>query len=530
MAELALSGTDTIKLIRPQAVIARAKAAVTAFIGRALKGPLNQPVTLHSFDDYRRAFGGLWQLSTLSYAVEQFFLNGGEECVVVRVCNGGRAPTLRLPTGSADALDGSNSALTLIGVAPGTREFLRASVDYDGIGAHELDRFNLVIQRIRAPGSELVEEQEIFRRLSVLPGAQRNVLAALAESRLVRVRGALPSLRPARSLSPSAAVGYAWSNADGDDGDALTSYDIIGEADKATGLFALRSAEPFNFLCIPPPTRSQDLALPALLVALRLCRERQSMLLLDPPLAWTDPATASRSLRSWPFFSEDVLMFYPRIATFDRLRGREEIFACAPSAAGLIAQATARRPVWSAATDDELVLRAGMRPSVTVSDVDRVRLTEAGVNVLQPQRAGSRSRLGLRTLLPETPGRSGWRYASARRLALFIMTSIEQGTRWSLFEPPGAALWSEVSAQVIAFLEALEDEGAFVGGHAEENYFVVCDQRLNDAASSSGGVQLVVGFAIARPGEFQAYLVHHRHAGSSVRPVSVNRFALPRAV
>lgn len=531
MAELALSGTDTIKLVRPQAVIARAKAAVTAFVGRALKGPLNQPVTLHSFDDYRRAFGGLWQLSTLSYAIEQFFHNGGEECVVVRVCNGGRAPTLRLPTGTADTVDGSNSALTLIGVAPGTREFLRASVDYDGIAAHESDRFNLVVQRVRAPGSELIEEQEIFRRLSVLPNAERNVLAALAESRLVRVHGALPAVRPARSLSSSAAVGYTWSNADGDDGDPLTGYDIIGEADKGTGLFALRGAEPFNFLCIPPPTRTQDVALPALLVALRLCRERQAMLLLDPPLAWTDAATASRNLRAWPFFSEDALMFYPRIAAYDRLRGREEIFACAPSAAGLIAQATARRPVWSAATDDELVLRASMRPSVPVSDMDRVRLTEGGVNVLQPQRAGSRAHLGLRTLLPEARGYSGWRYASARRLALFIVTSIEQGTRWSLFEPPGAALWTEVSAQVLEFLGALEDEGAFVGGRAEENYFVVCDQRLNDAALSSGGsVQLVVGFAIARPGEFQAYLVHHRHAGGSVRPVSVNRFALPHAL
>ncbi len=529
MAERALSGTDTIKLVRPQAVIARAKAAVTAFVGRALKGPPNQPVTLYSFEDYRRVFGGLWQLSTLSYAVEQFFQNGGEECVAVRVCNGGRAPTLRLP--GASAADGNDAALTLIGVAPGTREFLRASIDYDGIGAHEVDRFNLVVQRVRAPGSELIEEQEIFRRVSIVAGAEHNVLAALGESRLVRVHGALPGVRPARSLSGTATVGYTWSNADGDDGDPLTSYDIIGEADRRTGLFALRNAGPFNFLCIPPPTRAHDVALPALLVALRLCRERQAMLLLDPPLAWTDAATATRHLRAWPFFSEDALMFYPRIAAFDRLRGREEIFACAPCAAGLIAQATARRPVWSAAADDELALRAGMRPAVPVSDLDRVRLTDAGVNVLQPQRTGPRERLGLRTLLPETPGRSGARHASARRLVLFLTTSIEQGTRWALFEPPGTALWAELRAQVTSFLEALEAEGAFVSGRAEENYFVICDQRLNDAAPSGvGGVQLLVGFAITRPGEFQAYLVHHRHAGSSVRPVSVNRFALPRPV
>jgi len=43
-------------------------------------------------------------------------------------------PTLTLP-----CLSGK---LILRGVGAGSREFLRASVDYDGIEAKELDRFN----------------------------------------------------------------------------------------------------------------------------------------------------------------------------------------------------------------------------------------------------------------------------------------------------------------------------------------------------------------------------------------------------
>jgi hypothetical protein len=58
-------------------VIARAATNIAAFIGRALKGPVNEPVTIRSFADYTRVFGGLWQPSTLSYAVEQFFENSG---------------------------------------------------------------------------------------------------------------------------------------------------------------------------------------------------------------------------------------------------------------------------------------------------------------------------------------------------------------------------------------------------------------------------------------------------------------------
>lgn len=522
MAELAVSGTDTVKLVQPQAVIARAKTAVTAFIGRALKGPLNRPLVLRSFEDYRRVFGGLWQPSMLSYAVEQFFEHGGDECIVVRVCNAGRAPTLRLPAG--------REIFTLIGLAPGTREFLRASIDYDGIAAHETDRFNLVVQRVRAPGSELIEEQEIFRRVSILPQAERSVLAALTESQLVRVHGALPSVRPAVSASAPAAVGYACSEADGDDGDALSAYDIIGEAERGTGLFALRGAEPFSFLHIPPLTREEDVGLPALLVGLRLCRERQAMLLLDPPRAWSDPVRAAQGLRSWPLFSEDALMFYPRLIALDRLRGREEVFASAAAAAGLMAQATARQPVWSAAADEDLVLRPGLRPAVLVSDLDRERLVHAGVNVLLAARAARMRRLGLRTLLAEGAGRGDFRYASARRLALFIMSSIEQGTRWALFEHPGAALWAHLTEQVTGFFEALQDEGAFVGSRSEENFFVVCDQRVNSPETPQGGpVQLLCGFAISRPGDFHAFLVQHALAGSSVRPVSVNRFALPWA-
>ena len=68
--------------------IVRVSTAVTGFVGRALRGPLNRPVRVRSFAEYQQEFGGLWQPSMLSYAVEQFFENGGREAVVVRVVNG----------------------------------------------------------------------------------------------------------------------------------------------------------------------------------------------------------------------------------------------------------------------------------------------------------------------------------------------------------------------------------------------------------------------------------------------------------
>ena len=61
--------------------------SITAFVGRAWKGPIDEPVTINSLADYERTFGGLWVGSTMSYAVAQFFANGGGQAIVVRVVN-----------------------------------------------------------------------------------------------------------------------------------------------------------------------------------------------------------------------------------------------------------------------------------------------------------------------------------------------------------------------------------------------------------------------------------------------------------
>jgi phage tail sheath protein FI len=59
------------------------ETATTAFIGRALRGPVNEPKVCNSYADFERIFGGLWLESSLGYAVNQFFQNGGSKAVVV---------------------------------------------------------------------------------------------------------------------------------------------------------------------------------------------------------------------------------------------------------------------------------------------------------------------------------------------------------------------------------------------------------------------------------------------------------------
>ena len=523
MANSPASGAQLAQQSRDSHGVDGVATGIAAFIGRALKGPVSRPLTVKSFSEFQRHFGGLWQPSTLSYAVEQFFDNGGREARIVRVANGARPPTLTLPA--------AGGALTLIAVNPGSREYLRASVDYDGLSAVDTDRFNLVVQRVRTAGSELVEDQEIYRRVSVRTDAPGFVTDVLLQSSLVRIHGPVSEHRPDRSAGApgGVAVGYTLSNPDGDDGAPLTDYDVIGSRVRGTGLFALTGAARFNLLCIPPLRRDQDVGLSTLLVAARVCRERCALLLVDPPASWSSAPAALQGLRNWPFRSDCAVMYYPRIQAFDRLRGRIETFVSSAAAAGMIARLDESWPVWTAAEPEEAALRPGLRPAVIVSDADRVRLTQAGVNTLLAVRSAARSGLGPRTLAAGGSGASDWRYLSARRLALFVAASIEEGTRWVLLEHNGPATWARARVHAAEFLDALAAQGAFAGASKLDSHFVFCDERVNGEQSvAEGKFNLLFGFATTRAGEFDTWLVTHRPGESRVRPVSVNRSATSR--
>jgi hypothetical protein len=65
--------------------ITPASTGVAAFVGHTLEGPIHQVVSVKSFLEYSQNFGGLAASSELSYAVLQFFRNGGERALIVRV-------------------------------------------------------------------------------------------------------------------------------------------------------------------------------------------------------------------------------------------------------------------------------------------------------------------------------------------------------------------------------------------------------------------------------------------------------------
>lgn len=153
-----------------------------------------------------------------------------------------------------------------------------------------------------------------------------------------------------------------------------------------------------------------------------------------------------------------------------------------------------------------------------------MRLLLRGVNTLQAVRSVARIGVKPRTLAAGAAGAQDWQNLAARRLALFIVNSIERGTRWVLTAPPQIDVAETVTAQTRIFFEQLHEAGAFAGRRMEEAFFVVCERRPDpDGNAGSDEFQLLIGFAATRRMEFHSFRISHSASGSKVQPVSLDR-------
>jgi len=82
--------------------------SIAAFIGWFPRGAFEEAVRIFNPQDFDREFGGLAADSLASYAIEQFFLNGGTQAWVVRTAGDGTTATAAVvlrDTADADALE-----------------------------------------------------------------------------------------------------------------------------------------------------------------------------------------------------------------------------------------------------------------------------------------------------------------------------------------------------------------------------------------------------------------------------------------
>ncbi|MES2324812.1 MAG: phage tail sheath C-terminal domain-containing protein [Pseudomonadota bacterium] len=466
--------------------------SITALLGRALRGPVDEPVAIAGFAEFERIFGGLWVGSALGFAVRDFFMNGGTRAIIVRMY---QAPA-----------DGSRShavidvgSLRLQARDPGLwGNALQVQVDHDVAGP---DAFNLTVR------DSATHQLEVFRGVSVLPGHPRQVdRVLLNESRLLVVAGALPESRPAATacLVPDSGMALAEG--------LLTGESFIGPVSVAEkrGLHALDQADLFNILCIPPYlARGDDLLAgdvdrEVVAAAAHYCECRRAMLLVDAPSAWHDPQAAAAGIAAVGTASRNAALFFPRLleAVAER-SGQVSALAPCGAIAGILARTDANRGVWEAPAGIDTALNGVEGLSVAISDAANGLLNPLGINCLRAMSSAGRIVWGARTLQGDDRLGSEWKYIPVRRTALFIEESVYRGTQWAVFEPNDEPLWAQVRLHVGAFLHNMFRQGAFQGMTPSEAYFVKCDRETTTREDSNRGiVNIMVGFAPLKPAEF----------------------------
>lgn len=491
--------------------------SITAFLGRALRGPTDEPVTVNSYSDFIRAFGDLHVDFPMTYAVRDFYLNGGQQAIIVRL--------------QKNAAPSKNADLKLEAASEGKLgDKLTYTIDVKGItdevakryGIAKADLFNLTVYE--DPGKGRVE-RFLNVAITVNGGARRLDRVLKTESNLVLVQAkadGTPDLVAAKPADSTPAEDPADPAADsskykkfsgGADSAALTvKNDITGDKSKKSGMYALDKADLFNLLCIPPDTREGDTLKDVYQEAMKYCVDRRAVLIVDSPAAWgakkeSAAATARDSLSGLSLSgieARNAALYFPRVLQSDPQReGQIDTFVPCGIIAGLMARTDTSRGVWKAPAGLDASLSGIQGLQVNLNDAENGMLNPLGINCLRAFPSNGRVAWGARTLRGADQLADEWKYIPVRRTALFIEESLYRGTQWVVFEPNDEPLWAQIRLNIGAFMHNLFRQGAFQGSTPRDAYFVKCDKETTTQTDiNSGVVNIVVGFAPLKPAEF----------------------------
>lgn len=485
--------------------------SITAFVGRALSGPVNEPVIINSFGDYERLFGGLWVDSTMSYAVQDFYLNGGSQAIIVRIENGADIATIALPGTLSPLGDFLNLKAASAGLWGNN---LSAAVNYNTQDptappaspvVPDLTHFNLIIYENKVKVEEYLNVSLQAADVRFLPRVLEQNSARIGVEKDGSGNWIVPTVRPAVTTVPITATG-------GDDGSDLTALQYEGSESLKTGIYALLNTDLFNLLCIPPPTRTSDTSASTYQKALELCVDKRAMLLVDPPMAWASVPTSAVSnaiaglstLGLSGTAARNAALYFPRVRKPDPRRENQiDTFVPSGIIAGIMAQTDTNRGVWKSPAGIDAGINGIQGLQVNLNDQENGQLNPLGINCLRAFPITGRVVWGARTLRGADQLADEYKYIAVRRTALYIEESLFRGTQWVVFEPNDEPLWAQIRLNIGAFMHNLFRQGAFQGTTPRDAYLVKCDKETTTQNDINQGiVNILVGFAPLKPAEF----------------------------
>ncbi|MFY0637444.1 phage tail sheath family protein [Maricaulis maris] len=272
--------------------------------------------------------------------------------------------------------------------------------------------------------------------------------------------------------------------------------DSGGVADYDAALDALdnRSDLAFTLLYLVDATGARDDASPALTAlyerALSSARNGFATLIIDAP----DNATDYADWRTRLGLSDpDIAAYAPWLTN-----SAGETVPPGPVVMGSIMAITAADGVWKAPAG--LQTRISYGTTRTPTQAEMGAMTNANTNPIWTTPQNGTVLWGARTFSssPDT------RYLPVRRLQRWIEGSLPASLAWAAVRDNDAALWREVSATVVDFLNGIYRAGALMGQTPAQSYFVQCGlgETMTQADIDAGKLVVLIGVAPVRPAEF----------------------------
>lgn len=482
--------------------------SIAAFVGWAPQGPVDEAVLVESWSDFARQFGGLSSGNYLGYAVNQFFANGGTQAYIVRLV----ATAADTPTAGAFAVTASNTigSLTLFANSPGQwANSIKVTVTPSTL---DPSRFSVLVQLVNGLQTTTLEN---FSNLSVSTTDPNYVVNVIdSDSNYITfidptISPPTPPTPPVLPVAPTS--GMLGAGTPGVDGDVLVpstngNFELaLTSASGGVGINLLDRVDIFNLLCVPgeidPPTVKS---------LQTYCAGKRAFYIIDPPQL----ATVSGLRTSGPAGAGGVSVIGPDAINaayyFPWVEAPDPLFANRPTlfppcgfVAGIYAATDTSRGVWKAPAGIEAGLTAEIGLQYTLTDEENGDLNIQAINCLREFKVYGDVVWGARTLAGNDQAGSEWKYIPIRRMALYLESSLYDGTKWVVFEPNDEALWSQIRLNVGAFMQDLFLKGAFAGTTPQKAYFVKCDAENNPPSSIEQGiVNILVGFAPLYPAEF----------------------------
>jgi phage tail sheath protein FI len=196
--------------------------------------------------------------------------------------------------------------------------------------------------------------------------------------------------------------------------------------------------------------------------------------------------------------------YFPWVEAPDPLAGnRPTLYPPCGFVAGIYAATDATRGIWKAPAGIEAGISGASGLQYNLTELENGDLNIQAINCLREFKVYGDVVWGSRTLVGNDQAGSEWKYIPIRRLALYIESSLYEGTQWVVFEPNDEHLWSQIRMNVGAFMQGLFRKGAFQGLSPHDAYLVKCDSENNPQSSIDlGVVNIQVGFLPLYPAEF----------------------------